>query len=116
MAAVYAAGYIRTQPAAGRQQPTGPTGPAATTYRDGSYAGDGIGLHGDIQVQVVVRGGHVTSVSITRCGTQYPCSLVAPLQSEVIARQSAQVDLVSRATDSSIAFQAAVNAALYGAR
>jgi uncharacterized protein with FMN-binding domain len=115
--AVYAVGYLRTQDSAGRHgTPGANAGPATGGYRDGLYAGDGSGLHGDIAVQVLVQGGRIASIAITRCGTQYPCSLMAPLQSEIVARQSAQVDVVSRATDSSIAYESAVAVALTKAR
>lgn len=47
-----------------------------------------------------------------RSTTHYPTSAVANLPGEVVSRQSAQVDLLSGATESSRAFRGAVSAAL----
>jgi uncharacterized protein with FMN-binding domain len=63
-----------------------------------------------------VQGGQITSAEITNCGTRYPCSRIATLPGQVIARQGAAVNYVSGATDSSVAFRAAVVAALAQAR
>lgn len=89
---------------------------AATTYKDGVYAGTGAGPHGDLDVQVTVQGGKVVSVTITRCGTRYPCSRISELPARVIAAQSATISYVSRATDSSVAFARAVAVALAQAK
>jgi len=63
-----------------------------------------------------VQGGQIRSAEITGCGTRYPCSRIANLPGQVITRQSAAVDYVSGATDSSTAFRGAVVAALAQAR
>jgi len=89
---------------------------SGATLRDGTYVGTGSSRHGSIQATVVVQGGRVVSAIITGCGTRYPCSDIAMLPGQVIARQSAGVDFVSGATDSSIAYRAAVAAALAKAR
>ncbi len=52
------------------------------------------------------------SAEITRCGTRYPCSKIAALPGQVVARQGPTVDRVSGATDSATAYRAAVTAAL----
>jgi len=84
----------------------------AGTYKDGTYTGVGSSRHGSVQATVVIESGQIRSAEITRCGTRYPCSQVARLVSEVVTRQSAPVDYVSGATDSSIAYRPAVASAL----
>jgi uncharacterized protein with FMN-binding domain len=65
-----------------------------------------------MSVAVTVRGGRVKSVEITDSTTVFPPNAVSPLVPEVMARQSANLDIVSGATGSSQAFQGAVQAAL----
>jgi uncharacterized protein with FMN-binding domain len=65
-----------------------------------------------VWVSVVVQGGRITSVDITRSTLQYPLRVIANLPDEVVQRQSPQVDIVSRATYSSQAFRQAVSQAL----
>lgn len=118
--AVYAAGYARTQ--ATDQQIVGaePTVSPVTTstpttisgYRDGTYVGLGKSRHGNIEATVTISGGRIISTAITRCMTRYSCSWIEGLPAQVVARQSAKVDRVSGASDSSKAFVNAVNAAL----
>jgi uncharacterized protein with FMN-binding domain len=105
------------QPAPARLPSATPAPPAAgVTLRDGTYVGSGTSRHGGIEVTVVVKGGAIVSAEITRCGTRYPCSKIAMLPGQVVSRQSVNVDMVSGATDSSRAYQAAVTAALAKAR
>jgi len=91
---------------------------AATTaaYKDGTYTGTGTSRHGNITASVVVQGGKIVSADITQCGTRYPCSDIASLPGQVVARQSAPVNLVSGATDSSHAYQGAIQNALMQAK
>lgn len=97
--------------------PSAPRTPvAAGTYKDGSYTGTGVGPHGGMSVAVAVEGGRITSVEITACNTRWPCSRISEMPSRVLAAQSAQVQYVTRATDSSVAFVRAVSAALEQAR
>jgi uncharacterized protein with FMN-binding domain len=100
------------QPAPARLPPAS----AGATLRDGTYVGSGTSRHGGIEATVVVKGGAIVSAEITRCGTRYPCSKIAMLPGQVVSRQSVNVDMVSGATDSSRAYQAAVAAALAKAR
>ncbi len=86
--------------------------PASSGYRNGTYTATGYGMHGPITVAVVIAGGRIKSVAITACGTTFPCSYVSGLPAQVVAAQSAQVELVSGATFSSLAFQSAVEQAL----
>jgi uncharacterized protein with FMN-binding domain len=84
----------------------------AAGYKDGTFSGHGTSRRGDVWVDVTVQGGRITDVNITRSTLQYPLRDIAPLPGEVVQRQSAQVDTVSRATYSSTAFRAAVSQAL----
>jgi uncharacterized protein with FMN-binding domain len=85
-------------------------------YKDGTYTGQGTSRRGDVWVSVQVAGGRVTNVTITRSTLQYPLRDIQNLPQEVVQRQSAQVDLVSRATYSSMAFRGAVAQALSAAK
>ena len=90
----------------------GATSSQTSGYKDGTYTATGYGRHGPVEVQVVIQGGKIVSAAISRCGTHYSCAVISRLPGEVVARQSAQVDFVSGATDSSIAYQQAVAQAL----
>ena len=85
-------------------------------YKDGTYLGWGTCRHGDIQAQVVVLDGRITSASIAQCWTRYSCSWVAHLPPQVVTRQSPDVDYVSGATQSANAFYWAVIDALTKAK
>ncbi len=90
-----------------------PTATAVPTgLRDGTYTGVGNSRRGSIQAAVTVKAGRITDVAITGASTQYPVAWISALPGEVVADQSAQVDLVSGATYSSLAFQGAVQQAL----
>lgn len=89
------------------------TATAATAlYKDGTYTGTGTSRHGNISASVVVQGGKIVSAIITQCGTRYPCSDIAALPGQVVTRQSAAIDYVSGATDSSQAYRGAIQNAL----
>lgn len=119
--AVYAAGYSHTTSAAASIAPTAvvasvaitpTTTDASATYKDGTYTGSGTSKHGGVTVAVVIKNGVITSATITASNTRYPIARIAALPGEVVAAQSAGIDLVSGATDSSTAFQTAVASAL----
>jgi len=97
--------------------PTPVATPRATAsgYQDGSYSGRGVSRRGNVEVSVTIQGVKIASVAITRCTTQYPQSLINGLPSEVVVRQTWQVDLISGATYSTHAFQDAVRQALTSA-
>ena len=84
--------------------------------KDGVYYGWGTSRHGDIQASVEIRGGKIVGAYIAQCLTQYSCSWVSALPPEVVQRQSAEVDYVSGATQSSNAFYYAVMDALKKAK
>jgi uncharacterized protein with FMN-binding domain len=105
-------------PAPARPAPTpqpAPAAPAAAApgaYKDGTYIGQGSSRRGGVVVNVVVQAGRIASVTITQSTLQYPLRDIAGLPAQVVQRQSAQVDTVSRATYSSQAFKGAVSQAL----
>jgi uncharacterized protein with FMN-binding domain len=84
--------------------------------KDGVYSGWGRSRHGDIEATVAIKDGKITEAFISQCLTQYSCSWVAALPPQVVARQSAEVDYVSGATQSTNAFYYAVIAALKKAK
>jgi uncharacterized protein with FMN-binding domain len=87
--------------------------PAATArYRDGTFTGSGTSRFGGFDVAVTIEGGTITGVELTRVTTRYPASRIARLPGQVVARQSADVDMVSGATYSARAFRDAVAQAL----
>jgi uncharacterized protein with FMN-binding domain len=158
VAAIYLAGYVRTQPAdatlaaveptavvvsppiipsstalptaqpvVGAAQPTSTpvakataTATAATTaasgFKDGTFSGQGSSRRGNVWVDVTVSAGRIASVTITRSTLQYPVRDIAGLPGQVVAKQTAQVDIVSGATYSSQAFRTAVSQALSQAK
>ena len=84
--------------------------------RDGTYVGTGTSRHGNVTATVVIQNGKIVSAEITASSTRYPIAKIAALPGEVVARQSASVDTISGATDSSTAYKSAVAAALAQAR
>ncbi|MGE0599810.1 MAG: FMN-binding protein [Dehalococcoidia bacterium] len=84
--------------------------------KDGSYSAVGTSRHGNIGVTVVVSGGKIVSADIVSCQTRYPCSRVSALPGQVLAKQSAVINHVSGATDSSNAYKSAVAQAIAQAK
>ncbi|MHB8620046.1 MAG: FMN-binding protein [Chloroflexota bacterium] len=101
-------------PAIGRapNQPTAAPTQRASGLKDGTYRGAGWSPRGSVNVAVTVAGGRIASAAITSVTTHYSQSAIAGLPSEVVSRQSGQVDLISGATDSSMAYRQAVTQAL----
>jgi uncharacterized protein with FMN-binding domain len=87
----------------------------ATSFKDGTYTGQGSSRRGDVWVTVQIQSGRIANVTITRSTLQYPLRDIANLPSQVVLRQTALVDVVSRATYSSMAFRGAVSQALASA-
>lgn len=73
-------------------------------WRDGTYTGWGTSRHGDIKAQVVIRGGRIVEAGIASCETRYPCDVIGDIIPQPVARQSPDVDRVSRATESADAY------------
>jgi uncharacterized protein with FMN-binding domain len=93
-----------------------PAPPAAPTLQDGTYYGWGTSRHGDIQAEVVIQNGRIASATIAQCETRYPCSIIEKAPPQVAQRQSAAVDVIAGATESTYAFYYAVLDALSKAR
>ena len=84
--------------------------------KDGTYTGWGTSRHGDIQATVQIKDGKIVFAAISECLTQYSCSWIAALPPQVLSRQSADVDIVSGATQSTNAFYYAIIEALNKAK
>jgi uncharacterized protein with FMN-binding domain len=92
---------------------------SGTTYKDGSYTGSVADAQwGYVQVQAVINGGKITDVKWLQYPNERYTSQVINSQAdpiltqEAIQAQSAQVDYVSGATDSSYAFMQSLTDAL----
>ncbi len=107
--AAFVVGYVRTAPA---RAPAGVRASHRGLYRDGTFSGWGRSPHGRILATIVIRHGRIASAEITTCRMRYPCSMIAALPAQVVARQSPEVDIVSGATQSGEAFSRAVSDAL----
>lgn len=107
--ASYTVGYMRTAPA---RDPLVARPTHRGLYRDGTYSAWGDSRHGRVYATVVIRRGRIVSSEITTCRMRYPCSMIAALPPQVVARQGAEVDLVSGATQSAEAFSMAIDRAL----
>ena len=95
---------------------TAPSHAAAAAWRDGFFFGRGTSRHGDIEAMVEIKDGRIASAVISQCLTRYSCSWIAALPAQVVARQSADVDYVSGATQSANAFYYAIVEALKQAK
>ncbi len=73
---------------------------ASAIWRDGTYTGWGTSRHGDIKAQVVIRNGRIVESGIASCETRYPCDVISAIIQQPVDRQAADVDRVSRATES----------------
>jgi uncharacterized protein with FMN-binding domain len=90
-------------------------GTQSSYYKDGTFLGWGRCRHGSIQASVAIAGGQIVATDITQCLTRYSCSWISNLPGQVVTRQSADVDYVSGATESTEAFFDAVSSALAAA-
>ena len=96
---------------------------SAGMYTDGTYTGNSAdAYYGTVQVQVVVKSGALASVNFLqypkdRRTSQSISDRAMPiLESEAIQAQSANVNIVSGATDTSFAFQQSLASALSQAK
>lgn len=98
----------------------GNTGSGQTgQYRDGTYTGSPAdAFYGTIQVQAVISGGKITDVTFLQYPSDRTTSVMINqqampyLKQEAILAQNAQVNIVSGATDSSLAFRQSLQSAL----
>lgn len=99
--------------------------PASTTgkYKDGEYVGDAVSADrwGNLQVKATIQGGQLVKIDFvsyphsTRRSQLISNAALPTLVSEAIQNQDATVDAVSRATDTSFAFQSSLESALSAA-
>lgn len=104
-------------------QTTPPATKPKGQYKDGSYVGNAAdAYYGNIQVKVIISGGKITDVVFL----QYPndrntsreinSQAMPYLRAEAIQAQSANVQIVSGASDSSMAFRESLASALSQAK
>ena len=100
-----------------------PTAKPIGQYKNGTYTGSAAdAFYGNIQVQAVISGGRITDVIFLQYpndrGTSVEINTQAMpyLKQEAIAAQNANVDIISGATDSSMAFRQSLADALSQAK
>jgi uncharacterized protein with FMN-binding domain len=104
--------------ASGTTSATTGTVAAATLYADGTWKGSSVQEPwGAFQVQAVVSGGKITSISVIASpsdshSSRINSSAIPKLTSAALAKQSAAVDLVSGATWTSNSYKTSLQAAL----
>lgn len=88
------------------------------SYKDGVYEGTGKGNNGDITVEVTVEGGNIVSVTLKEHGETEGIYEAAEksVVADIIKTQSAEVDAVSGATNTSNGIKEAVTNALAEAK
>lgn len=103
----------------GTAGPPNATGTSTTHYKDGTYTGSVADAQwGNVQVQVVIQGGKMTNIKFLQYPNERDRSIMInndadpQLISEAISAQSATVDVVTGATDSSDAFMQSLSDAL----
>jgi uncharacterized protein with FMN-binding domain len=125
LGAIYSAEYFTTETHASMQlnpqysqvdiqNQSSPTQSSQTPslYKDGSFTGSGSNRRGSIEVTVTIQKDKITDVEISNFAMHYSIDDVVGLPDEVLQYQSAQVDNVSGATYSTVAFEDAVQEAL----
>ncbi len=92
-------------------------------YVDGSYTGSvADAYYGNVQVQAIISGGKITGVHFLQYPNSHGTSVyinsqaMPYLKQEAIQAQSANVDIISGATDTSMAFQQSLADALAQAK
>jgi uncharacterized protein with FMN-binding domain len=100
-----------------------PTGSSSGQYKDGSYTGTSYDVgYGPVQVQAVISGGRLSNVKLLQMPSdinrsQEIASYAGPqLVQEAISAQSANVDIVSGATQDSLGFKDSLASALTKAK
>jgi len=114
------------QPAASNSGNTGSqTSSAASSgsYKDGTYTGDvADAFYGNIQVQAVVSGGKLTAINVLQYPNEQDNSIrinsqaLPWLKQEAVQAQSANIDMITGATDTSNAFIESLGSALQKAQ
>lgn len=88
-------------------------------YKDGTYTGENIKfLYGNMQVAAVINNGNISDINFLVYPNDNPTSVqinenAMPFwKQEAIASQQTKVNIVSRATDSGVAFTESLDSAL----
>ena len=107
------------EPTQATAQPTSIPTQKLGRYKDGEYTGNAAdAIYGNIQVKAIIQGGNITDVQFLQYPNDRQTSIeintqaMPYLKSEAIQAQSANVDIVTGATDSSIAFRESLASAL----
>lgn len=108
-----------SQPYSQPPAPTPAPAPSSGQYKDGTYTGSvEDAYYGNVQVRVTVSGGQITNVQFLQYPNDRETSRLINAQAmpmliqQAIQAQSANVDGVSGATDTSMAFQTSLGNAL----
>lgn len=98
---------------------TGQTTNRPRSYRDGNFTGNSEDTpYGPVQVEAIISAGKITDINFLQMPfeaghSREVTSFAEPqLKQMAINRQSAQIDFVSGATDTSISFERSLQAAL----
>jgi uncharacterized protein with FMN-binding domain len=96
-----------------------PISASSGVYKDGTYTGDTTdAVYGPMQVQVTIQSGKISDIQFLQYPDDNPTTLsinqqaMPILKSEAIQSQSANVDVVSTASQSSTAFNESLASAL----
>lgn len=86
----------------------------ANAGSDGAWVGHGIGKHGDMDIEVVTEGGSITRINVLKSRETQGMGDVAidELSQLIVGNQTLNVDTISGATLTSMAFLTAVSDAL----
>lgn len=109
-----------TSSPSGNSQTPGATPTSSGSYKDGTYTGavGSASAYGDIQVKVIISGGKITDIQYLQFPsvgghTQEVSAMAEPiLKQEAIAAQSANVNVVSGATQDTQGFIQSLQSAL----
>jgi uncharacterized protein with FMN-binding domain len=122
-AVVKAPAAATTNPATPATQQSSTASPAAVAYKDGQYTGTKAdAFYGLVQVLAVINGGKLTEVRFLQypsdrsTSVQINSQAIPYLQQEALKAQSANVNIITGATDTSQAFIQSLTAALASAR
>ncbi len=92
-------------------------------YKDGQYTGDAVDVfYGNVQVKAIIQNGKITDVQFLQSPNDRQTSIMINSQAmplltqEAIQAQSANVDIISGATDSSKGFIQSLGSALNQAK
>ena len=114
---------IASAPVAATPEATAPAPAPTALYRDGSYDGDSVNAYfGNVQVEAVVNGGKITDVTVLdypkdrNTSARINNAALPKLVQEAISSQSATVDIVSGATQTSQGFRQSLASALIKAK